>query len=588
MNNLEKQEMQLEPWVIQWSDYLTNAADFTNADDKIAAQNLIHAVLFAASQGNSCLELTALHAKRLRSLLSFADKSQISPFVFCNNRLYLYRYYALERRLAQQVHRLSQQSVVVVDSAAYDGLLKDPHQKQALEWVASSGLSLITGGPGTGKTYTLARIIAALNHSVAHLRIAMAAPTGKAAQRMQEALKNAFADLEPRLMTPELQLLQPVTLHRLLKIGQKGRAQFNQAQPLPYDVVVVDEASMLDLNLATQLFEAIATGTRLILLGDANQLSSVDVGTVLSDLQRSQLLESHVVELKYSRRFSGDAQIGRMAQFIQQQKQPQNASHDVVIAFEQQIVQPSELRPIQISMLEKDLIQLQYIEDTAKVTSAKTHEHLQSLWYGFQGYAVALEQYFQSETYAENTDLSPEQEAVLKAFDDYRILTAMRYGTFGVTQLNHDMQAKLLEHLVAYTQASGDWYVGRPVMMTENNYQLGLSNGDVGICFKHRQDPTQFEVYFPSLAKWVLATRLPKHIQTAFAMTIHKSQGSEFTHTAVVLEPAAEQLLSQELLYTAITRAKKVVTLLVDQTAFARALSHQTTRHSGLADFIDT
>ena len=128
----------------------------------------------------------------------------------------------------------------------------------------------------------------------------------------------------------------------------------------------------------------------------------------------------------------------------------------------------------------------------------------------------------------------------------------------------------------------GDWYIGRPVMMTYNDYQLGLSNGDIGICFKHRSQAHQFEVFFPSLNKWIPATRLPKSIQTAFALTIHKSQGSEFNHTAVVLDQAATKLLSQELIYTAITRAKSVVSLLVSPQAFTQALCVKTTRSSGL------
>lgn len=589
VNNLEKQQLQIEPWAVLWSAYVTQSANFANDVERSIAQTLIQTVLFAASQGHSCIETTMADAKRMRSLVSFLDKSEITPFVFCNHRLYLYRYYALEQRLAQQVQRLSQQSVVNVDSIAYAALLQDSYQKQALELVAHRGLSLITGGPGTGKTYTLARIIAMLNHSIPNLRIAMAAPTGKAAQRMQEALKYAFSDqdlIQKNLITTALELLQPVTLHRLLKIGRQGQAQFNQNQPLPYDVVVVDEASMLDLNLAAQLFEAIAINSRLILLGDANQLSSVDVGAVLNDLQYSQLLQEHCVELRKSRRFGSDAQIGRMAQFIQQQKQ--HPSEQVITQFEQQVVEASELENINLTTVERDIIQLQYIEIEEHTASDKIQTYLQSLWSGFQGYADALKQYLESESDADSDcNLVGTQQSVLKAFDDYRILTAMRYGQFGVVQLNDYMQAQLLAHLMAYTQAKGDWYIGRPVMMSENNYQLGLSNGDVGICFKHRQDPTQFEVYFPSLAKWVLATRLPKHIQTAFAMTIHKSQGSEFTHTAVVLERAAERLLSQELIYTAITRAKKVVTLLVDQIAFAYALSYQTTRQSGLLELLD-
>ncbi|MBF7682257.1 exodeoxyribonuclease V subunit alpha [Acinetobacter sp. B5B] len=581
MNIIKNQDIQAEPWAILWSEYLTQSVSFTDDAERIAAQSLIQAVLFSVSEGHSCLATTASDAKRLRSLVSFSDKSHITPFVFCHDRLYLYRYYALEQRLAQQVKRLNGPALFTVDHRTdlYSQLLTDPYQKKALEVVATHGLSMIIGGPGTGKTYTLARIIAVLSHRVQDLRIAMAAPTGKAAQRMQEALKHAFKDDDLKaLMTPALELLQPVTLHRLLKISKQGHSQFNQQQPLPYDVVVVDEASMLDLQLATQLFEAVATGTRLILLGDANQLASVDVGTVLNDLQHSTLLHTQLVELQYSRRFSDDAQIGKMARFIQHQKK--NKTQDVVQQFEQEVAQATVLRPIDLSEIKKDYIQLQYINDTIQ-----TSQYLQTLWYGFEHYAEMLKRYCQTEDHVQQ-ELSHEQQAVLAAFDDYRILTAMRYGDFGVTQLNHYMQTQLLEYLAADAIPRGDWYVGRPVMMTENNDQIGLSNGDVGICFKHRKDPTQFEVYFPSLAKWVLATRLPKHIQTAFAMTIHKSQGSEFTHTAVVFANDAEKLLSQELLYTAITRAKKVVTLLVAQTAFASALTHRTVRQSGLIHFL--
>ena len=171
---------------------------------------------------------------------------------------------------------------------------------------------------------------------------------------------------------------------------------------------------------------------------------------------------------------------------------------------------------------------------------------------------------------------------MIQHFDDYRILAAIRHGHFGLKQLNLQIEQRLLEQSKQIKQ--GEWYLGRPVMMTYNDYQLGLSNGDIGLCL-HRiqQGKLQFEVYFPSLDKWVAATRLPKNIETAFALTIHKSQGSEFTHTAVVLDRQAEKLLSKELIYTAITRAKKVVSLLVDADAFVHAMVTRTTRESGLS-----
>ena len=159
----------------------------------------------------------------------------------------------------------------------------------------------------------------------------------------------------------------------------------------------------------------------------------------------------------------------------------------------------------------------------------------------------------------------------------------------GLWQLNLQIEKRLLAALSLHMSQQGDWYVGRPVMMTYNDYQLGLSNGDIGICFKRMHDgQSVFEVYFPSLEKWVPATRLPKSIETAFVLTIHKSQGSEFSHTAVVLDAAAKNLLSKELLYTAITRAKKVVTLLADPDALLQSLTIRTSRRSGLLDKVNS
>ena len=199
---------------------------------------------------------------------------------------------------------------------------------------------------------------------------------------------------------------------------------------------------------------------------------------------------------------------------------------------------------------------------------------------GFQGYVEALQCYLQAE---EPID---EIQQVMHAFDHYRILTAVRHGAFGITQLNSYAEQWLNQQLKQV--AIGNWYVGRPVMMSYNDYQLGISNGDIGICFKHRSQAHQFEVFFPSLNKWVAAHRLPRNMQTAFALTIHKSQGSEFTHTAIVLDATAQKLLSQELIYTAVTRAKKVVSLLADPDSLQQALTTRTVRRSGLVQKINS
>lgn len=579
MDNLNSPEQADLSWLTTWSNFL-NQAPFTEQSQVSEATSYLQQLIEASLQGDSCIDISSEQIAALGQLAISADQatSKVAPCVYDEQGLALYRYWHLEQRLAEQICRLKQQLIQPVSCDDYLDLLTDPHQQAALQMVARQGLSIITGGPGTGKTYTLARIIAVLSQAIPHIRVAMAAPTGKAAQRMQEALQNSFNDpklLESGLVSEELRNQGTQTIHRLLGMGHSQTPRFNQKQPLPYDVIVVDEASMLDLNLATLLFEAVPESCRIILLGDANQLASVDVGAVLADLQQIQALADNRVQLQNSRRFAEGALIGQVAKFIQAQSYHQDHV-EVLQRFEVDIVQVSELKPILLQTDMPDVVQLEYLPEG---NHAEVEIYYQKLMLGFQGYVKSLKNYLKEERSIEQV------QNVVKAFDDYRILTAVRHGPFGLQQLNQYAQRWLQQQLSIVTV--GGWYVGRPVMMTYNDYQLGISNGDIGLCFEHRTQPQQFEVYFPSLNKWVAANRLPKSIQSAFALTIHKSQGSEFTHTAVVLDQAAKNLLSQELIYTAITRAKKVVSLLVHQEALLQAFTVRTTRKSGLVQKVN-
>ncbi|RLZ08473.1 exodeoxyribonuclease V subunit alpha [Acinetobacter sp. 2JN-4] len=581
-NSVDKQishQSEVLPWLSMWSNYLTQAP-FSQSAQAVSASHTLQQLIEASLQGDSCIETDSTQLEALGDLAVSSEIAaiQVAPCVYDQQGLALYRYWNLEQRLADQICRLKRQTTQAMDISSYQALLNDEYQQAALKMVMQQWLSIITGGPGTGKTYTLARIIAALNQMIPDIRIAMAAPTGKAAQRMQEALQNSFNDpklLESGLVTDELRHQNTQTLHRLLGLGHQQVPRFHAKQPLPYDVIVVDEASMLDLNLATLLLEAVPDSCRIILLGDANQLTSVDVGSVLADLQQVEALTENRVQLKNSRRFSDEAKIGQLARFIQAQ-QDQIEHQAVLPKLESEIVAPSSLQAIALSERMPDLIQLEYLPQQSDF---EVESYQQKLMYGFQGYVDALKAYLQS--------LEPEYEIerVIQSFDDYRILAAVRHGPLGIEQLNRYAEQWLNQQLKQI--AIGDWYVGRPVMMTYNDYQLGISNGDIGICFKHRSQSQQFEVFFPSLNKWIAAHRLPRNMQTAYALTIHKSQGSEFRHTAVVLDHAAEKLLSQELIYTAITRAKKVVTLLADPNALLQALTIRTVRRSGLVHKIN-
>ena len=581
-NSVDKQNATQDaamPWLTTWSHYLCQAPFAQLPQSELAAQ-ILQQLIDASLQGDSCIAVDQTQLAILGELAVSSEQApnQIAACVYDSQGLALYRYWQLEQRLAAQICRLKQQTVQGGTSSYTKQLLEDPQQIAALDMVLRQGFNIITGGPGTGKTYTLARIIAVLNQSIPNLRIAMAAPTGKAAQRMQEALQNSFNDpklLSSGLISNELRNQSTQTLHRLLGMGHQQQPRFHQKQPLPYDVIVVDEASMLDLNLATLLFEAVPEGCRIILLGDANQLASVDVGSVLADLQQVDALAENRVQLLTSQRFSATAKIGQCARFIQAQCNAAKSS-DVLAQFEQDIVQPSSLQPVALTAKMPDQIQLEYI--AAQNTPLEAYQ--QKLLCGFQGYVEALQCYLQAE---EPID---EIQQVMHAFDHYRILTAVRHGAFGITQLNSYAEQWLNQQLKQV--AIGNWYVGRPVMMSYNDYQLGISNGDIGICFKHRSQAHQFEVFFPSLNKWVAAHRLPRNMQTAFALTIHKSQGSEFTHTAIVLDATAQKLLSQELIYTAVTRAKKVLSLLAAPDSLQQALTTRTVRCSGLVQKINS
>ena len=581
VENIQQIESQIPQWVRAWAEYMIKQSSSSSKLDE-ASIVFIQQILMANLQGDSCLrrvDYPELNPELLGDLMSdeLAVNQQITPFVYDDQYFYLYRYWQLEQRLALQVKRLKQQNIEPVQLDQFEDLLEDPHQKNALGMVAQQSLNIITGGPGTGKTYTLARIIAVLNQAMPNIRIAMAAPTGKAAQRMKEALGHSFNDqklIDLGLISDKLKHQDTLTIHRLLGLGHQGIPRFNLKQPLPYDVIVIDEASMLDLQLATMLFEAVADNTRLILLGDSHQLASVDVGSVLADFRQVQSLDENHVNLITSRRFKEGALIGEMAKFIQFKADQFDSQQALLSQFEHDIVKPTVLTPIQLESSMPDHVQMEYLLDQLSISDVS--DYYQKLSWGFEAYFDALKKYI-ADDYAEQ-----QIGRVIDHFDQYRILTAIRHGTFGLQSLNNAMEKALLTYL-PHVLKKGDWYVGRPVMMSYNDYQLGLSNGDIGLCFKHRTDPSQFEVYFPSLDKWVAATRLPKSIQTAFALTIHKSQGSEFKHTAVVLDQAATQLLSQELIYTAITRAKSVVTLLVSPQALNQALSIKTKRSSGLA-----
>lgn len=551
-------------WKNHWAKFITQSLSENNRSN---ASNLIVRLLDANEKGDSCISVLNESPIDLLGNLLSTDKLD-KPFFYDGEALYLQRHHELELRLVSQIKRLITQetSQFKANCDNYEHLLNDEYQKNALVKSFKNNLSIITGGPGTGKTFTLARIIASLDNAFGNPRIAMAAPTGKASQRMQEALQSAFLDqglITQGLITDNVKNIIPVTLHRLLGIGQSGVPHYNKDQKLPFDILVVDEVSMLDLELATMFFEAVPDNSKVILLGDANQLASVDVGYVLADLQKTDLLKENIVNLVHSRRFSDKAMIGKVAKFIQADRS-ESTPLFLISEFEK-IVPPSQISQLNLDSIHIDAVQLEYL------VNGKSSRNLETLYAGYLEYVTALKKY----------QMDNNVEEVVKAFERYRILSSTRHGNLGVFSVNNFIEDKLIMSLTG-RKKSFDWYLGRPVMITVNNYQLGLSNGDIGICLNHRTEHGQFEVFFPSSQKWVSANRLPSNIETAFAITIHKSQGSEFDHVAVILDEGTEKMLSQELIYTGITRAKKAVSIFATPDSLGKAISTKTKRQSGL------
>ncbi len=522
---------------------------------KQAFENLVMSVSYEQSQGHSCIRLDDEgSALVLASGLAMSHSQTETgvpaaplPLVVEQDRLYLHRYWFYEHRLVIQIKAMIQssgtpgQKITARPEALFDkyfGISTDETdwQREAANMAVKQPFCIITGGPGTGKTTTVVKILALMQELAEQaLHIALAAPTGKAAMRLQETIGFNKAAL-PCPETIKTHIPETVmTLHRLL--GARPPSPYfhhDAAQPLVYDLVVVDEASMIDLALMSKLLDALKSGSRLILLGDKDQLASVESGAVLADL--TMALPEHTLELKKSHRF--DETIKRLAVAVNLQQEQ--------IAW--QILHEGKEN---IAMLEQDLID----------------------------YVAA-----QQENYLRLIKAGVEFDEIYRAFNRFQALCSNREGKNSVSDINYRVEQKLFGQQLI--NLSGLWYSGRPVMVTQNNSALHLYNGDIGLCMPDKDQGGKLMVFFQradGTVKKYLPGRLP-HCETVYAMTIHKSQGSEFEEVLIVLPETINPVLTKELLYTAITRARKTVKLIADEAVFAATVRQKVERITGLVD----
>jgi exodeoxyribonuclease V alpha subunit len=495
--------------------------------------------------------------ERLLASPLVSDGSEVRPLVLDGERLYLHRYYDYQRRLAHGLMARRDLSFTVDEArlaATLDRLEasqhKDPTQRVAAEMAVRRGLTIISGGPGTGKTSTVVRILGALIEQKPNLRAVLVAPTGKAATRLAASIREQREKLPPELADriPE----DAATIHRRLGYRPQSPTRFahDADNPLAADVVVLDEASMVDLALMTKLVEAVPPQARLIMLGDKDQLASVAAGHVLGDIAAiaapGEPLEHAFAQLTYSHRFTAEGGVGQLAEAIKR------GDPDEVIA-----------------RLRAGLTGLTWVETNDKARSYDGLEEVVA-----EGLAPLFRQL-------------GTPESALSALSDFQVLTAHRRGHFGAETLNPTIERWLVKRQLLPTGL--DHPPGRPVIVLVNDPAQELYNGDTGITL-HDVDGTT-RVHFPVAASGnrVIASRslslaqLPSHAPL-YAMTIHKAQGSGFGHVVCVLPPEPSPVTTRELLYTAVTRARHRVTLFASEAVVRHAVLTRVQRGSGLPD----
>lgn len=519
------------------------------------------------------------------------------PLQLFNQRLYFSRLAGYEQTLAQRLLAMSERQLNIDDEVLTELLtryfpdnptLDIDWQKVACAIAATKGFSVITGGPGTGKTTTVTKLLAILQslYQAAPLSIKLVAPTGKAAARLTESILGAKNKLNE--IPDEINALIPQsaqTIHRLLGVKPfTNKFRHDKSNPLHVDVLIIDEASMVDLSLMAKLIEALPDHARLILLGDKDQLASVDTGSVMSDLCQGLVLGQtpHYSKVRCEQLntlcFNGAIKLN-----AQTQSEFKLADCIAFLQHSYRFDAKSGIGQLALAVNTNNRGILNYVEQQS------SEGHFSDIILDYDFVSTPIEKLVNSAAshYANYLTLIAQDASVAQihaAFASYQLLAAVREGDYGVNSLNLRIERVLQQQGLISVNPNQRHYTGMPIMVSQNDYQLKLFNGDIGILMP--DDSGQLKALFideQGNERAFSPARLPAH-DKVYVMTIHKSQGSEFSYTAMVLPPLKQASIgiNRQLVYTGITRAKHTFELVADKKVLQLAMGKSVSRASGL------
>ncbi|MFA7578418.1 MAG: exodeoxyribonuclease V subunit alpha, partial [Candidatus Muiribacteriota bacterium] len=517
--------------------------------------------------------------------ITIGNSTEYKPLIFDGGRLYLHKYYEYEKMIINKIKHLSQKEFhppiplpevidffnKIIDSSS------NKWQKIAAFLSIYKQFVVITGGPGTGKTYTVSKIISLWLKINPEIKIALAAPTGKAAVRMMESINQAKKTLTEESII-DLFPKEAFTIHRLLgTVRYSTKFRHNKNNPLPYDLIIIDEASMIDLPMMAKLLDSLSENTQIILLGDRNQLASVEVGAVFGDIcsqnnvdsftlnfmtlvseklnlimdvsknsrKSTGWIENCIVELKESRRFSQNSGIGNVSRIIN------TGNYNL---FENEFEN-------------NDYSDIQLISEFSANIRRNLKKYTEEIYNTF----------FNKIINDKKINLEEKIKETFNFLKKFKILCALRKGITGVENINN-----IMEDLLGFNQII---YDGKPIIVMENDYSVKLFNGDTGVFLEDKNG--NIKAYFQDSNgnyRAISPARLPIY-ESAYAMTIHKSQGSEWEKVLIILPDnnfsEENQILTREILYTGITRARNQVVLAANKTVLKNTISSKIQRLSG-------